>query len=287
MRFGATMVKSILVTGSTDGIGLLAAKTFAAEGHNVLLHGRSKNKLNKAKSIIEPVAKGALDVFAADLSSIDGVEALAANIKSKYDRLDVLINNAGILKDVGILKDAGSDLADGRDSRFVVNCLSPYLLTKRLLPIVPAETGRIVNLSSAAQQNSNSVNLKAFTEPMRFSDFDAYAQSKLAITQWSAYLAQQLKSKGGPVVIAINPASMLGTKMVKEGFGVAGNDISIGSDIIVRAALSDEFGSNANGKYYDNDSGRFREPHRDVKDARKNEQLIRVMDDVIASCSSN
>ena len=275
-------IKTILVTEATSGIGLLAAKTLTSEGHNVILHGRSNSKLNKAKNEILSVAKsGTIDCFAADLGRLDDVEALAADIRSKYEAIDVVVNNAGLF----VM--SNPQLPDGRDARFVVNSLSPYLLTNRLLPIIPKDTGRIVNLSSAAQQSSNSVNLKAFTEPVRMSDFDAYAQSKLAITQWSAYLAQQFKSNGGPVVVAVNPASMLGTKMVQEGFGVEGKDANIGSDILVRAALSDEFGSSASGKYYDNDIRRFSEPHADVRNMKKNEQLVRAMDDVISSCSMN
>lgn len=119
---------------------------------------------------------------------------------------------------------------------------------------------------------------------MTFSDFDAYAQSKLAITQWSAYLAAQ--KSNGPAVVAINPASFIATKMSLEGFGHSQNDIHVGSDMIVRAALSEEFGSIASGKYYDNDSGQFRIPHPDVSDPRKNEQLINVFEDIIATCGA-
>jgi hypothetical protein len=76
---------------------------------------------------------------------------------------------------------------------------------------------------------------------------------------WSRNLAHSLKHEG-PAIIAVNPGSMLGTKMVKEGFGVAGADIHIGAEILIRAALADEF-ETASGQYFDNDSGQFASPH--------------------------
>ncbi len=87
---------------------------------------------------------------------------------------------------------------------------------------------------------------------VQLDDMGAYAQSKLAITMWSRIMAEKLKD--GPMIVAVNPGSLLASKMVKEGFGVAGNDLSIGADILTRATLSDEF-ANASGKYFDNDSG--------------------------------
>lgn len=87
---------------------------------------------------------------------------------------------------------------------------------------------------------------------------DAYAQSKLAITIWSRALAQELPN--GPAIIAVNPGSLLASKMVKEGFGVAGNDLRIGADILSRLALDPGFAEHS-GEYWDNDAGRFAQPH--------------------------
>lgn len=79
----------------------------------------------------------------------------------------------------------------------------------------------------------------------------------------------------------MNPASLLGSKMVKEGFGVAGKDLSIGVDILVRAALSDEF-ANASGKYFDNDKGRFADPHPDALDDGKCKQVLAAIEIILS-----
>ena len=96
---------------------------------------------------------------------------------------------------------------------------------------------------------------------------------------WSRSLALTLE-KDGPVIIAVNPGSLLGTKMVKEGFGMAGKDIHIGSDILCRLALEDEF-NDASGLYFDNDSGQFSSPHHDALDANKCSAVVHAIVEVI------
>ena len=79
----------------------------------------------------------------------------------------------------------------------------------------------------------------------------------------------------------MNPGSLLGTKMVKEGFGTAGSDIRIGAKILIRAALADEFGA-ASGEYFDNDSGQFASPHPDAINPRKSQEVVRIIEKVLA-----
>ena len=86
------------------------------------------------------------------------------------------------------------------------------------------------------------------------------------------------------MIVAVNPGSLLASKMVQEGFGVAGGDIGIGADILVRAALSEEFAT-ATGQYFDNDAGRFGPPHPEALDAAKADALLRVMDSILADLS--
>lgn len=234
------MTKTILITGSTDGIGLLTAKTLANMGHTVMLHGRSAGKLASAEQDLG----GDVATYQADLSSLEETAKLAEAITANHDRIDVLINNAGVYKT------ANPILPNGQDVRFVVNTLAPHVLTKALLPIIPSE-GRIINLSSAAQAP---VDLAAMAGDKHLDDMGAYAQSKRGIALWSAQMAAT--HPDGPAFIAVNPGSLLASKMVKEGFGVAGNDLLIGADILCRLSLDDQF-ADASGRYWDNDAGGF------------------------------
>lgn len=265
------MQKTILITGSTDGIGLETAKMLVSQGHHVLLHGRNPAKLDEVEKTLSELADGGpIESYVADLSRLGDVEAIATAVTERHTHLDVLINNAGVFKTPAPLT------PNGLDVRFVVNTLAPYLLTQRLLPLLNV-SGRVVNLSSAAQ---SPVDPEALAGRIKLADdFDAYAQSKLAITMWSRHMALALNDEG-PAVIAVNPGSLLGTKMVTEGFDVAGGDIRIGADILCRAALSDEFKA-ASGQYFDNDSKQFAAPHPDALDQRKSDEIVRVIETVL------
>ena len=266
------MPKTILITGSTDGIGLEAAKALYSQGHHVLLHGRSAKKLKAAeKALSELSGDGRVESYLADLSSMADVETLGEAIAANHEQLDVVINNAGVFRTADTFTD------DGLDIRFAVNTFAPYLLTKRLLPLLRPGAS-VVNLSSAAQ---SPVNLEALAGRAKISDqLNAYAQSKLALTMWSRAMAHLHKERA-LVFVAVNPGSLLATKMVKEGFGMAGNDIQVGADILVRAALADEF-ANASGKYFDNDKGRFAPPHPDALDSRKSEKVVDTIEALLA-----
>lgn len=254
---------TILLTGATDGIGLEAAQRLAGLGHRLLIHGRDPAKLDAAERTVATAAPGApVETYRADLSELAEVDALAAAIAERHDRLDVLINNAGVFKT------SRPTTPSGHDVRFVVNVVAPYRLTERLLPLLPS-SGRIINLSSAAQAP---VDLGALAGHVELADMDAYAQSKLAITMWTRHLADQL-GPDGPVAVAVNPGSLLATKMVRDGFGVAGSDVGIGADIVVRAAVAEEF-AEATGSYFDNDARQFAAPHPDALDATKVDAVV-------------
>jgi NAD(P)-dependent dehydrogenase (short-subunit alcohol dehydrogenase family) len=257
-------MKTLLVTGATDGIGKLTAQRLASAGHRVLLHGRNADKL----ATLAAQLGGKTATYTADLSSLQQVEAMAAQLLSEHDHLDVLINNAGVLKT------SNPRTPESLDVRFVVNTLAPYLLTKRLLPIL-GQTGRVVNLSSAAQAP---VNLDALQGRARLDDMGAYAQSKQALNIWTRELAAQLPS--GPLLVAVNPGSFLGTKMVKEGFGMAGKDVGIGADILIEAALGGRFAGRS-GQYFDNDAGRFSDPHPSALRASHARDVMAAIDGML------
>ncbi len=266
------MNKVILITGSTDGIGKLAAIKLAKEGHVVYLHGRNGDKLSRVIEEIK-VESGneKIDGFIADFSNLDEVQKMADRINDSLSKIDVLINNAGVFKS------SNSPTKDGLDIRFVVNYLAPYLLTKKLLPLLKnSNEARVINLSSAAQ---SSVSLDALTGKTTVSTQEAYAQSKLALTIWSFDLAQKEPSIS---VIALNPGSLLNTNMVKEAFGRFWSSADKGADIIFELATSNQY-DKLTGKYFDNDRGTFGSAHSDAYEESIALNLIEVTDRVILS----
>ncbi|MGE6326615.1 SDR family NAD(P)-dependent oxidoreductase [Psychrobacter pacificensis] len=266
------MTKTILITGSTDGIGKLAALNLAKAGHQVYLHGRDADKLDKVIMEVKAAATGTvadhIDGFVADLSDLHAVRNMATEVNNKIAKLDVLINNAGIYTT------ASPVTKDGLDVRFVVNYLAPYVLTNALLPLLKkSNKARIINLSSAAQAP---ISYPAFAGNERLDDKDAYAQSKLALTMWSMDLADTV-ADDNINVIAVNPGSLLNTKMVDEAYGKYWSSADKGANILTELTISDEF-ANDTGKYFDNDikdgangdaRGEFGQPHANAlnKDA--------------------
>ena len=263
------MSKTILITGSTDGIGLETVKMLAEKGENIIIHGRNKKKVKKVEGVLKEI-NNTVEVksIVADLSELDKVREMAEILLKECPQIDVLINNAGVL----VVNNTKTK--DNLETRFVVNTIAPYLLTKLLLPIIK-EDGRIINLSSAAQ---SPVDLPSLKEWKPMSHDEAYAQSKLAIAMWSIELAKE--HKDGPSILAVNPKSFLGSKMVKEAYKTEGHDLRIGADLLTRMAISKEF-EDITGKYYDNDFGHFDNPHPYALDDYNRAELIRVMDEIL------
>lgn len=264
------MQKIIVITGSTDGVGKLTAIKLAGDGHAVYLHGRSPEKLTATISEIKTITKNEnIGGFIADLTDQDAVEKMAEQINTDLSKIDILINNAGIFKSPASHNQKGLDL------RFAVNYLAPYLLTEKLIPLMKKGTDpRIINLSSAAQ---SSVSGDALCGSANLSDQEAYAQSKLALTMWSFHLAEILPDVA---VIAVNPGSLLNTKMVAEAYGRSWSSADKGADILYDLAVSEDF-KGISGKYFDNDQGDFSQAHPDAYSEIKIEQLIQTTQNLI------
>lgn len=237
----------ILVTGATDGLGRLTARDLAESGATVLLHGRDPERGEAAvREIHEETGNDRLHYYLADFSSLEEVRRLADQIMSDQDRLDVLVNNAGI--GAGRRGEASRSWSrDGFELRFAVNYLAPFLLTRLLLPLVQRSApSRIVNVASAGQSpiHFDDVMLERGYEGMR-----AYAQSKLALVMFTFDLAAEFEGTG-VTANSLHPASLMDTKMVFETFGSASSSVREGTDATVRLAISPELEGDT-GRYYD------------------------------------
>ncbi len=257
-------LKKILITGSTDGIGLETTKKLKSLGHTVIVHGRNKKKLEDISEELN------VETFKSDLSDFKETELFTNDVLSKHQSIDILINNAGVYKTSSPITETGLDV------RFAVNTIAPYLITKKLLPIL--KNGRVINLSSAAQ---SSVNINALLGEIKLDDFEAYAQSKLAIAMWSRYLSYNL-GDNRPIFISVNPGSLLGTKMVKEGFNTAGKDINIGVNILISLALDKEHDSHS-GEYYDNDNQMYASLQADGLNYEKAKDVVQAIETALKS----
>ncbi|APD07292.1 3-hydroxybutyrate dehydrogenase [Flavobacteriaceae bacterium UJ101] len=269
------MKKTIIITGSTDGIGKLAAIQLAKEGHEIYLHGRNQTKL---ATVIEEVKNASNNAnikgFVADFSDLNAVKQMAEQILKEISKIDILINNAGIFKSPSPLT------KDKLDIRFAVNYFAPYILTTHLLPLLNKSTEpRVINLSSAAQAPVSSEALSG-TTPLA-SVNEAYAQSKLALTMWSFNLAKQQPHL---TVITVNPGSLLNTRMANEAYGTHWSSADKGSNILYNLALSEEY-KGITGKYFDNDKGdiqgSFGPAHSDAYNEILIEKLLQTTTDVL------
>ena len=202
--------KTALVTGSTDGVGRMVARELAAAGARVLVHGRDAGR---GQAVVDAIgsAGGTAEFLQADLAALDEVRRLADTVQARTDRLDILINNAGI--GTGGPGGTRQTSADGHELRFAVNYLAGYLLTHRLLPLIRRSApARIVNVASAGQQAID------FDDPMLtrgYSGARAYCQSKLAQILFTVDLAADLEGTG-VTVNALHPATYMDTTMVRR-----------------------------------------------------------------------
>ena len=266
----STLKKHILITGSTDGIGKLAAIKLIEQGHMVYLHGRNAQKLTHlVEEIKQKVGTATIKGFVADFSDLEAVKGMAEDIMNEGIAIDVLINNAGVFKSTVLTNQKGMDL------RYVVNYLAPYVLTHSLLPLLKKGTHpRVINLSSAAQAP---ISIDILTGKTSGSMQETYAQSKLALTMWSFYLAKQLPEIS---VIAVNPGSLLNTNMVREAYGRYWSSAEKGANILYELAVSDKY-QGITGQYFDNDTGGFGPAHPDANKEMAIEQLIAATEDLV------
>ena len=237
--------KTILITGSTDGAGRLVALRLAAAGATVLVHGRDAERAARVLDAIREAGGPAAAFYPADLSSLDEVRALAARIRGAHDRLDVLINNAGIGSASGGRQRRVSE--DGHELRFAVNYLAGFLLARLMVPLLVASApARIVNVASAGQ---SPIDFDDVMLTRRYDGGRAYTQSKLAQIMFTFDLARELEG-AGVTVNCLHPATYMDTTMVRE-LGVSPmSTVETGADAIVNLAASPDM-EGKTGLYFD------------------------------------
>ncbi|MBZ9965226.1 SDR family NAD(P)-dependent oxidoreductase [Mesorhizobium sp. BR1-1-2] len=269
--------KTILITGSTDGVGRVVAQRLGAGGARVLVHGRDAARGKAAVADIE-AAGGKAEFFAADLASLAEVRRLAEAVHEKIARLDILINNAGVGTAGQNAKRQVS--ADGYELRFAVNYLAGFLLTSELLPLLKASApARIVNVASAGQQ---AIDFSDVMLTRGYSGVRAYCQSKLAQILFTVDLAEQLKGSG-ITVNALHPASYMNTTMVRQAGVTPWSSVETGAEAIVNLATSPDL-EGRSGLYFDG----LRESRADAQayDTTARQQLRSLSLDLVGQATS-
>jgi len=230
----------VVVTGSTSGLGREVALAMGARGAHVIVHGRNRERgLEVAQEI--QAGPGTASYYGADFASMAQVRALGEAILRDYERVDVLVNNAGIWLSGD---DERYESQDGLELSFAVNYLSGYLLTEMLLPIIPrSPDSRIVNVASGAQTPID------FDDPMierNYSGGRSYAQSKLAQVMHAIDLAAELEGTGIKVN-SLHPATLMDTNMVLSAGVTPRSSVEDGLEAVMNLIVPSDLGT---GGYY-------------------------------------
>jgi NAD(P)-dependent dehydrogenase (short-subunit alcohol dehydrogenase family) len=241
--------KICLITGGTSGIGRQTALALARQGAHVVITYRDQAKARATEKYIKARTGVGIDAFYCELSDFGAIRKFADEFTSKYDRLDVLINNAGIWETPRQLS------ADGIELNFAVNHLAPFLLTNLLLDTLrKSAPARIITVSSNAHKNTG-MRFDDIEMREKFNGFMAYSQSKLANILFSKHLAEML-SKDNVTVNCVHPG-VVATKIFDNMGKMAAAMARIfmisaakGAETSVYLATSDEV-SHITGKYFD------------------------------------
>ncbi len=224
--------RTVLVTGATDGIGIVTALHLARLGAHVIVHGRNAERVTRTAAMIRKDAGPAsASELVADLSSLHEVRTAAATLLERYPAIHVLLHNAGVYMTERVLT------VDGHETTFAVNHLAPYLLTGLLLDRVKASgRGRIVTVSSMVHVRAKLAfdNLQG---ERQYSGYAAYGLSKLANAMFTWELAERLR--GTDVMATCLHPGVIATKLLATGFpGSGGASVESGAMTSVHLASS-------------------------------------------------
>jgi NAD(P)-dependent dehydrogenase (short-subunit alcohol dehydrogenase family) len=236
--------RTVLVTGATDGIGRETALALAGSGMRVLVHGRDRRRTESTCDELRARVPGTqAEPLVADLSSLAAVRSLAAEVRSRTGRLDVLIHNAGVFMKRRQLS------GDGYEMTFAVNHLAPFLLTALVGDLLAASApARVVTVSSVAHQRGK-LDFDNLQSERSFDGYGAYSTSKLANVLFAFELAAR-RCLDGITSNALHPG-VVTTKLLHEGFGSTGISPADGARNSVYLATSPEV-EGISGMYFDN-----------------------------------
>ena len=190
MNYSGMGGKVALVTGGTSGIGKATAMALSAMGADVVVVGRDRGRGERAAAEIRAQTGGRVDLALADLSSQAEVRALAEEFERRYDRLDVLVNNAGLVQS------RRTETVDGLESTLAINHLAPFLLTNLLLDMLQQSApSRVVTVSSEAERWGN-IDFDDLQSKKNYRGFPVYGMTKLANIMFTYELAERLKGTG-------------------------------------------------------------------------------------------
>ena len=232
--------KTVLVTGSTDGVGRYVAARLATAGAKVLIHGRDSDRAKTLAEEIRQAGHGEAVFYQADLSSLAGARQLADAVLADHKRLDVFISNAGIgSRTQGAER---RESADGYELRFAVNYLSGFLLAHLLFPLLKASVpSRIVTVASLGQ---HPIDFDDVMITKGYSGGRAYSQSKLSQIMFTIDLADELKGSG-VTVNSLHPATYMNTTMVRAGGITPISTVEEGGEAILHLAVGDDVAGNS------------------------------------------
>lgn len=203
------MVKTILITGATDGIGKHLAKKLASEGHHIILHGRNPQKLELALQEVRAVSlRGRVSNYLADFSKLDDVYRFVEEIKRDFQSIDVLFNNAGLY--AGKERKASTENVE---LTFMLSVLVPYILTTELSPLLEkAADGRVINTSSYMHHFAKVKDLD-FGFENSYNSGLAYNNSKLYTIWMTRYLARDFFLRGSSITINAYHPGLISTNL--------------------------------------------------------------------------
>ena len=225
----------ILVTGSTGGLGREAALALARAGDHVIIHGRNAERAQQVIRQIEEHGRGSAKFYKADFASLADTKRFAAAVLADYDRLDVLVNNAGVFVPDQQERRVSED---GYELHFQVNYLAGYVLTNMLLPLLESSApSRVVNVASG--QRPLDVDDLMFEKD--YDGFDAYLRSKNAQIMMTFAMEPYLSSRNISTN-ALFPSGLMNTDMVIEAGFEPESSVETGRDALLQL-INDDVGT--------------------------------------------